>query len=385
MALESATYINTLNSANPVTGDALSQGDDHLRLIKATILATFPAITGALAASHTTLDIAVAQAGTTGTCTLDGGGGSNRNVILKNTAGVFTLAITDTSQANPVTAITISTAGAVTLAAGLTLSAALIGTTGTFTSLAASGAVTAATATLSGHLISPTAAHSGAVSTGALTASGTLTGVDGTFSGAVSVASLAASGAVTAASATLSGHLIAPTAAHSGAVTAGSLASSGAVSGTTGAFTGALSTTSTLAVTGASTLTGGATLGASGVTFSDATVQTTKALSYAPTAVLSSSQVETSLPIPGTSSRWIRKSGKVTTGGATSTAQVIYSGAVFTSVVSLQLTPVGIRGTDVGVQIIQSLSTDFTCWSFRANTGNDSNAEIHWSAEGYGT
>jgi hypothetical protein len=100
---------------------------------------------------------------------------------------------------------------------------------------------------------------------------------------------------------------------------------------------------------------------------------------------LSSSQVETSFPIPGTSSRWVRKSGTVTTGGANSTATVTYTGAAFTNVVSLQLSPVAARGTDVAVQITQSLSTEFTCWSYRSNTGNDTNVEIHWSAEGYGT
>ena len=56
MALESATYINGLVTTNPTSTDALAQADDHLRLIKTTIKATFPNITGAVTATHTQLN-----------------------------------------------------------------------------------------------------------------------------------------------------------------------------------------------------------------------------------------------------------------------------------------------------------------------------------------
>jgi hypothetical protein len=56
MGLEAGTYISSLNSSNPAAGDDRSQGDDHLRLIKATILATFPNITGAVTPTHTELN-----------------------------------------------------------------------------------------------------------------------------------------------------------------------------------------------------------------------------------------------------------------------------------------------------------------------------------------
>lgn len=46
MALESALYINQLDPANPPGTDQLSQADDHLRLIKGALKATFPNITG---------------------------------------------------------------------------------------------------------------------------------------------------------------------------------------------------------------------------------------------------------------------------------------------------------------------------------------------------
>ena len=56
MGLESGTYISDLNAANPAAGDLKSQGDDHLRLIKSTIKATFPNITGAVNTSQTDLN-----------------------------------------------------------------------------------------------------------------------------------------------------------------------------------------------------------------------------------------------------------------------------------------------------------------------------------------
>jgi hypothetical protein len=57
MALESATYINGLVATNPVSTDALALADDHMRLIKGTIKATFPNITGAITADHTEINV----------------------------------------------------------------------------------------------------------------------------------------------------------------------------------------------------------------------------------------------------------------------------------------------------------------------------------------
>ena len=48
MGLETGTYISDLNSSNPVAGDPVNEGDDHLRLIKSTVKATFPSVTGAV-------------------------------------------------------------------------------------------------------------------------------------------------------------------------------------------------------------------------------------------------------------------------------------------------------------------------------------------------
>lgn len=56
MALEPATYINQLNASNPLGGDARSTTDDHIRLLKNVIKATFAAITGQVTATHIELN-----------------------------------------------------------------------------------------------------------------------------------------------------------------------------------------------------------------------------------------------------------------------------------------------------------------------------------------
>ena len=43
MGIESGNYITNLNSANPLSSDNVSEGDDHLRLLKNVLKKTFPA------------------------------------------------------------------------------------------------------------------------------------------------------------------------------------------------------------------------------------------------------------------------------------------------------------------------------------------------------
>lgn len=61
MGLETGTYIDSLNASNPAATDALSQADEHLRLIKSTLKSTFPSITGAVTATHTAINTKVAE------------------------------------------------------------------------------------------------------------------------------------------------------------------------------------------------------------------------------------------------------------------------------------------------------------------------------------
>jgi hypothetical protein len=76
MALEVATTINQLDPANPTSVDPKSQGDDHLRLLKSVLKATFPNVTGVVNASHTELSYLAGALGPMQT------GGDLRNLIV---------------------------------------------------------------------------------------------------------------------------------------------------------------------------------------------------------------------------------------------------------------------------------------------------------------
>jgi len=56
MALETGTYISDLVSTNPVASDNISDGDNHIRLLKSTVKATFPNVSGAVTPTHTELN-----------------------------------------------------------------------------------------------------------------------------------------------------------------------------------------------------------------------------------------------------------------------------------------------------------------------------------------
>ena len=56
MALETGSYISALVATNPTASDPKSQGDDHLRFVKAKIIETFPSVTGAVTPTHTELN-----------------------------------------------------------------------------------------------------------------------------------------------------------------------------------------------------------------------------------------------------------------------------------------------------------------------------------------
>ncbi len=51
MGLETGTYVNDLNTANPTSTDPKSQGDDHLRLIKSVLKNTFAGFPGLIVAT----------------------------------------------------------------------------------------------------------------------------------------------------------------------------------------------------------------------------------------------------------------------------------------------------------------------------------------------
>ena len=58
MGLESASYISELVDTNPVVGDPVGEGDDHLRLIKTVLQTQFPNLTaGAVNTTQTEMNL----------------------------------------------------------------------------------------------------------------------------------------------------------------------------------------------------------------------------------------------------------------------------------------------------------------------------------------
>ena len=62
MSLETGSFISDLNASNPTSTDLKSQGDDHIRLLKATVKGTFPNVSGAVTVTHTELNTVTAKA-----------------------------------------------------------------------------------------------------------------------------------------------------------------------------------------------------------------------------------------------------------------------------------------------------------------------------------
>lgn len=56
MSVETAQYPTQLNTALPAASDWVSEGDDHIRLVKTVLKTTFPNVSGAVSASHTQLN-----------------------------------------------------------------------------------------------------------------------------------------------------------------------------------------------------------------------------------------------------------------------------------------------------------------------------------------
>lgn len=61
MPIESASYISQLIPSNPLSTDSVAQADDHLRLIKSVLVATFPNLSGPVTATQQGLNYPVPQ------------------------------------------------------------------------------------------------------------------------------------------------------------------------------------------------------------------------------------------------------------------------------------------------------------------------------------
>tara|TARA_R110002020_G_scaffold369042_1_gene580799 strand:+ start:337 stop:1230 length:894 start_codon:yes stop_codon:yes gene_type:complete len=81
MALETATYISQLVNTNPTASDPVSQGDDHLRLIKAVLQTQFTTL-GAAAVTTTAAELNLLD-GKTAVGDASGPGSSTNNAIAR--------------------------------------------------------------------------------------------------------------------------------------------------------------------------------------------------------------------------------------------------------------------------------------------------------------
>jgi len=99
MALESSTFINGLVASNPTSSDNISDGDNHIRLLKSTVKATFPNVTGAVSGTHTDINSAVTAANAATNA-------NTASTIVKRdgsgnfTAGTVTAALTGNATGN---------------------------------------------------------------------------------------------------------------------------------------------------------------------------------------------------------------------------------------------------------------------------------------------
>lgn len=105
MALESSTFINGLVVTNPTSSDNISDGDNHIRLLKSTVKATFPNVTGAVSGTHTAINSAVTAANAA----------TNANtastIVKRDASGNFSAGtVTAALSGNATTATTLQTA-----------------------------------------------------------------------------------------------------------------------------------------------------------------------------------------------------------------------------------------------------------------------------------
>lgn len=128
MALESGTYIDSLNASNPASTDGLGQADDHLRLIKSTIKATFPNLTGAVTATQSQLNNTTSIP--TALTDLGISDGTSGQFLTTNGSGSFSFAsVSQGSSGIALTDLSVGSEGLATFNGGISYN----NTTGVFT------------------------------------------------------------------------------------------------------------------------------------------------------------------------------------------------------------------------------------------------------------
>lgn len=130
MPLESVTYINDLVATNPTSTDPKSEGDNHLRLIKSAIKATFPNLTGPVTATQNQLNVAVSLSGKNKI--INGHFGINQRSYVSGaatTSGQYTLDRWKVTSTGGITFSTTANKTTVTIPSGQTLQQVIEGLT----------------------------------------------------------------------------------------------------------------------------------------------------------------------------------------------------------------------------------------------------------------
>lgn len=135
MTVETATYIGDLNDSYPASGDAKSEGDNHIRLLKTVLKAQFSSLGSAAvtatAAQLNTITLKAAKAGDTYTGTHDFSGAtltggtatfttqsSGNNSTNAATTAFVTTAVSAVTASGTAPAMSIETGTSVSLASG---------------------------------------------------------------------------------------------------------------------------------------------------------------------------------------------------------------------------------------------------------------------------
>jgi len=104
MGLETATYISQLVATNPLATDPISQGDDHLRLIKSVLQAQFSGLSGTTAVTADGAEMNLLDGCTATTTELNYldittlGTSANSKAVTQSAAGVVTVGATSGDQ-----------------------------------------------------------------------------------------------------------------------------------------------------------------------------------------------------------------------------------------------------------------------------------------------
>ena len=104
MAVETATYISQLSATLPLATDPISQGDDHIRLIKEVLQAQFSGLSGTTAVTADGAEMNLLDGCTATTTELNYldittlGTSANSKAVTQSAGGVVTIGAADGDQ-----------------------------------------------------------------------------------------------------------------------------------------------------------------------------------------------------------------------------------------------------------------------------------------------